>query len=42
LVGALAERMGYGPLFVCLSVFDLLGAAILVSLLRPQWRVPAL
>jgi ACS family hexuronate transporter-like MFS transporter len=38
LVGALAERVGYGPLFGCLGGFDLLGAAILILLLRPQWR----
>jgi ACS family hexuronate transporter-like MFS transporter len=42
LVGALAERMGYGPLFGCLSVFDLLGVTILVMLLRPQWRANAI
>jgi ACS family hexuronate transporter-like MFS transporter len=34
LVGALAETIGYNPLFVCLAVFDLVGAAILFSLLR--------
>jgi len=38
LVGALAERVGYGPLFGCLGVFDLLGAAILIALIRPRWR----
>jgi len=38
LVGALAERIGYGPLFGCLGVFDLLGTAILIALLRPRWR----
>jgi len=37
-VGALAERVGYGPLFACLGVFDLLGTAILILLLRPRWR----
>jgi ACS family hexuronate transporter-like MFS transporter len=42
LVGALAERIGYAPLFACLSVFDLLGAAILVALLRPNWRASTL
>jgi ACS family hexuronate transporter-like MFS transporter len=41
LVGAQVEHMGYEPLFACLSVFDLLGAAILVALLRPQWRATA-
>ena len=38
LVGALAERVGYGPLFGCLGAFDLLGAAVLIGLIRPQWR----
>lgn len=38
LVGAMAERVGYGPLFGCLGVFDLLGTAILIALLRPRWR----
>ncbi len=30
-IGQLADRIGYAPLFGCLSVFDLLGAAILVA-----------
>ena len=34
LVGALATTIGYNPLFVCLAVFDLVGAAIVWSLLR--------
>jgi ACS family hexuronate transporter-like MFS transporter len=38
LIGALAERVGYGPLFGCLGVFDLFGAAILIALIRPRWR----
>jgi ACS family hexuronate transporter-like MFS transporter len=38
LIGALAERVGYGPLFGCLGVFDLLGACILIALIRPRWR----
>jgi ACS family hexuronate transporter-like MFS transporter len=37
-VGALAERVGYGPLFGCLGVFDLVGTAILIALLRPRWK----
>ena len=41
LVGALAERVGYGPLFGCLGAFDLLGAAILIALIRPRWRAAA-
>ena len=41
LVGALAERIGFAPLFGCLSIFDLLGATLLVVLLRPKWRVNA-
>ncbi len=40
LVGALAERVGYGPLFGCLGVFDLLGASILIAFIRPRWRLP--
>jgi ACS family hexuronate transporter-like MFS transporter len=35
-VGALAETVGYNPLFASLAVFDLVGAAILFSLLREQ------
>jgi ACS family hexuronate transporter-like MFS transporter len=42
LVGALAERMGYAPLFGCLTVFDLLGTTILITLLRPRWRANAI
>jgi ACS family hexuronate transporter-like MFS transporter len=34
LVGALAETIGYTPLFACLTVFDLIGAAVAVTLLR--------
>lgn len=33
-VGALANTIGYNPLFVCLTVFDLLGATIAITLLR--------
>jgi MFS transporter, ACS family, hexuronate transporter len=33
-VGALATTIGYTPLFACLTVFDLIGATIVVSLLR--------
>src|SRR5579859_2605285 len=33
-VGALADTVGYNPLFVCLSVFDLIGAAAAIVLLR--------
>jgi len=33
LVGALADSIGYNPLFACLSVFDLIGAGIAVLLL---------
>lgn len=38
LVGGLAERVGYGPLFGCLGAFDLLGCGVLVALIRPHWR----
>ncbi len=41
LIGAVAERVGYGPLFGCLGAFDLLGATILIALIRPQWRSAA-
>jgi MFS transporter, ACS family, hexuronate transporter len=35
-VGALADTVGYGPLFACLGAFDLIGAALLVLLIRGQ------
>jgi ACS family hexuronate transporter-like MFS transporter len=34
LIGAVVGRTGYAPLFAALSVFDLMGAVILVALLR--------
>jgi hypothetical protein len=34
LVGALADTLGYGPLFGLLGVFDLIGAAALILLIR--------
>lgn len=34
LVGQLAGLVGYNPLFVCLAIFDLVGTAIVFSLLR--------
>ncbi len=39
IVGALASKIGYNPLFVALTIFDILGAIIVVSLLRN--RTPA-
>ena len=36
LVGALAETIGYTPLFACLTVFDLIGATVAVTLLRDR------
>ena len=30
-IGQLADRIGYGPLFACLSAFDLIGAAVLIA-----------
>ena len=33
-IGQAVQATGYGPLFACLSVFDLLGALALVLLLR--------
>lgn len=38
MIGQLADTVGYAPLFACLSVFDLLGAAVLIAMigrLRP-------
>lgn len=35
-VGALADTVGYGPLFACLGAFDLIGATLLVVLIRGQ------
>ena len=37
-VGALADTVGYGPLFACLGAFDLIGAALLVLLIRGQTK----
>ncbi len=38
MVGALADRVGYGPLFACLGVFDLIGVTLLALLIRGQSR----
>jgi len=35
-VGALANTIGYNPLFLCLTVFDLVGAAVAIALLRDR------
>jgi ACS family hexuronate transporter-like MFS transporter len=32
IVGALANSVGYGPLFVCLALFDILGAIVVITL----------
>jgi ACS family hexuronate transporter-like MFS transporter len=40
-VGALASRIGYAPLFTCLTAFDLVGAAIAIALLRNRPPVNA-
>ncbi|MFT4172068.1 MAG: MFS transporter [Rhodocyclaceae bacterium] len=40
-VGALANTIGYNPLFASLAVFDLLGAVIVISLLRNRSSVNA-
>jgi ACS family hexuronate transporter-like MFS transporter len=37
-VGALVSTIGYGPLFACLAVFDLVGATIVIVLLRGRGR----
>ena len=34
IIGALADTVGYNPLFVCLAIFDLVGTAVLWMLLR--------
>jgi MFS transporter, ACS family, hexuronate transporter len=39
-VGALAETVGYNPLFVMLALFDIAGAAILWALLRSRQPDP--
>ena len=36
LVGALADKIGYGPLFGMLGAFDLTGAVLLIVLIRGQ------
>lgn len=41
LIGAQATKIGYTPLFACLTVFDLVGAAIVISLLRNRQSVNA-
>jgi len=33
-IGALADTVGYNPLFACLAVFDLIGAVVLWTMLR--------
>jgi len=38
-IGQLADRIGYAPLFACLSLFDLIGAAILIAMMR-KLRLP--
>ncbi|AWK88104.1 MFS transporter [Azospirillum thermophilum] len=38
IVGALANTIGYNPLFVCLTVFDLIGACVAIALLRDSNR----
>lgn len=41
-IGALADTIGYNPLFACLAIFDLIGAAVLWTLLRrPSAKVQA-
>jgi ACS family hexuronate transporter-like MFS transporter len=39
LVGALADTVGYGPLFAMLGCFDLIGATLLIFLVRGHFRV---
>jgi ACS family hexuronate transporter-like MFS transporter len=33
IVGALANTVGYGPLFACLALFDIVGAIVVILLL---------
>jgi ACS family hexuronate transporter-like MFS transporter len=40
-VGALATTIGYGPLFACLAVFDLIGAVVVIALVRRPRTRPA-
>jgi ACS family hexuronate transporter-like MFS transporter len=42
-VGALADTIGYNPLFVCLTIFDLVGACVATALLldRGQYKLEA-
>ena len=39
IIGSLADVVGYEPLFVCLALFDLVGAIVLWTLLRTPTRV---
>ncbi len=40
-IGQLADRIGYAPLFACLSVFDLIGAVVLIAMIgRLRAAVP--
>lgn len=40
LIGALADTIGYNPLFAALAIFDFIGAAVLWALLRRPRAVP--
>lgn len=40
LIGALADTIGYNPLFAALAIFDFIGAAVLWTLLRRPRFVP--
>ena len=40
LIGALADTIGYNPLFAALAIFDFIGAAVLWTLLRRPCAVP--
>lgn len=39
IIGALADTIGYDPLFVCLALFDIVAAIILWTLLRNRGKV---
>jgi ACS family hexuronate transporter-like MFS transporter len=38
LIGALADTVGFGPLFGLIGVFDIMAAIALFALMRPRWR----
>jgi ACS family hexuronate transporter-like MFS transporter len=41
LIGGLVARIGYSPFFVCLSILDIVGAAVLWTLVRERRDLPS-